>query len=193
MTWKTSAIAWSGMTVLASWLASGPAAPTPGSGPSTAGTKPTAQATGQATDAPAARTRAPKVDLGVEVAAQAARLHAGLQPRPAFDAPTRNPFRFREAVARTRAPQAPAVPTPDVDSMAASTGAPTASLTLAGIAEETEGQAAGRTAVISAPGDVVLAKEGDVVAGYRVMRIGGDHVELKREADGAALRLALRP
>jgi len=197
MTWKTSALAWSGMTVLAGWLASSPVpAPGPQTSRATGATGTTGAGTTsmvQAGPARATRARPPGADAGADVAAQAARLHAGLQAQPVFEAPARNPFRFREAAAHRRAAQA-ATPVPVLahpGPAVVEVQRPT--LVLAGIAEETEGATPVRTAVISAPGDVLLAKEGDVVAGYRVTRIGGDHVELRREADGAGLRLTLRP
>ncbi len=66
-------------------------------------------------------------------------------------------------------------------------------LALIGLAEEGSGEAVSRTAVLSAPGDVVLAKEGDEVSGYRIERIAGDHIELSRVTDGSVLRLSIRP
>ena len=49
-----------------------------------------------------------------------------------------------------------------------------------------------RTAILNTDGGVVLAKEGDQVAGYRVQKIAADAVELIKVDDGSMLRLALR-
>ena len=60
---------------------------------------------------------------------------------------------------------------------------------LLGIAEDK----ATRTAVLSVGGDLVLAKEGDQVAGhFQVVRITQDSVELSDSAGSSPIRLALR-
>jgi hypothetical protein len=49
-----------------------------------------------------------------------------------------------------------------------------------------------RTAILNTDTGVVLAKEGDEVAGYRVQKIATDAVELIKIDDGSVLRLGLR-
>jgi hypothetical protein len=49
-----------------------------------------------------------------------------------------------------------------------------------------------RTAILNTDSGVVLAKEGDQVAGYRVQKISADAVELVKVDDGSVLRLGLR-
>jgi hypothetical protein len=67
---------------------------------------------------------------------------------------------------------------------------------LSGIAEDaapTGGTEVVRTAIISARGQLILAKEGEAVTDrYRVARISADVVELVDASDGSVLRLALK-
>jgi hypothetical protein len=50
-----------------------------------------------------------------------------------------------------------------------------------------------RTAILNTDAGVVLAREGDEVAGqFRVAKIATDAVELVKISDGSLLRLALR-
>jgi hypothetical protein len=49
-----------------------------------------------------------------------------------------------------------------------------------------------RTAILNTDTGVVLVKEGDEVAGYRVQKIAADAVELVKIDDGSVLRLGLR-
>jgi hypothetical protein len=49
-----------------------------------------------------------------------------------------------------------------------------------------------RTAILNTDAGVVLAKEGDQVAGYRVAKIAADAVELVKIDDGSVLRVGLR-
>ena len=65
-------------------------------------------------------------------------------------------------------------------------------ITLDGIAADTVGGQAQRTAILNTDAGVVLAKEGDQVAGYRVEKIAADAVELVKIDDGSVLRVGLR-
>ena len=67
-------------------------------------------------------------------------------------------------------------------------------LRLAGIAEDVgDGGAVTRTAIISAAGQLVLAKEGERIASrYRVDKISVDAAELTDLASGVPIRLALK-
>jgi hypothetical protein len=65
---------------------------------------------------------------------------------------------------------------------------------LAGVAADVVDGAEQRTAILNIAGDVVLAREGDEVAGrYRVNRVEAEAVELVRLDDGSMVRLGLRP
>jgi hypothetical protein len=63
---------------------------------------------------------------------------------------------------------------------------------LDGIAADNVVGAEQRTAVLHTDAGIVLAKEGDEVAGYRVSKIAADAVELVKIDDGSVLRLGLR-
>jgi len=66
-------------------------------------------------------------------------------------------------------------------------------LKLAGIAEDEGPEGAVRTAIISAPGQLLLVKEGEtIVQRYRVTKISSDVVELVDLGDNSIRRLALR-
>jgi hypothetical protein len=69
---------------------------------------------------------------------------------------------------------------------------PPPAITLDGIAADNAGGQEQRTAILHTDAGVALAKQGDVVAGYRVERIAGDAVELTKVDDGSTLRLGLR-
>jgi hypothetical protein len=107
---------------------------------------------------------------------------------PHFTAPARNPFRFSERREPARAttgvviaPPPPAVlpPTPP-------------RITLDGVAADSADAQPQRTAILNTAAGIVLAKEGDQVAGYRVQKIAADAVELVKVDDGSVLRLGLR-
>ena len=168
MDWKSTAVI-SGAGILATWFFSMPP-----------------------TQAPAAVSRTPRA---ARVAAQtfdiekeAARLQLRPRPESQYVHPSRNPFRFS-----TREPARPTagVVTPPPIALAPLPPPPPA-LTLDGIASDgTSGQEQ-RTAIIHTEAGVVLAKEGDQVAGYRVEKISLDAVELTKAVDGSTLRLGLR-
>jgi hypothetical protein len=65
-------------------------------------------------------------------------------------------------------------------------------LTLDGVASDSTNGQEQRTAIIHTDAGVVLVKEGDELAGYRVGKIAADAVELTRVSDGSILRLGLR-
>jgi hypothetical protein len=65
---------------------------------------------------------------------------------------------------------------------------------LSGIATNPEAGKIVRTAILSTPEGVVLAKEGDMVLGqYRVDTISDDAVQLTHAVTGSPLRLVLTP
>lgn len=173
MTWKSTAVV-SGATVLATWLASVP----PSHAPVEAG-------------APA-RATAPAAAVSSDIEQQAARLHVKLRQEIAYSGPSRNPFRFSapapSATGATRVAAAGAVVEDAVPP-----APPPMLIRLSGIASDKVGETDQRTAILSTPAGVVLAREGDDVAGlYKVVTIGEDTVQLIRLDDGSALRLDAR-
>jgi hypothetical protein len=125
---------------------------------------------------------------GAELAAEIRRLHERLHPDAAPRQPGRNLFEFtapRPNIARIDTP-------PALSEAAPSTTQPT--LKLSGLAEDPgpDGSIV-RTAIISGPGQLFLAKEGELVTGrYRVVRISSDGVELVDLVDDSTLRLVLK-
>jgi hypothetical protein len=170
MDWKSTAVI-SGAGILATWFFSMPPTSTP------------ARAVAPAARVP--QTTATKIDIEKE----AARLQVHRVEGPHYTEPSRNPFRFnaRREPARATAgvvalpPPAPVVLPP-----------PPPRITLDGVAADTMDAQSQRTAILNTDTGVVLAKEGDEVAGYRVQKIAADAVELVKIDDGSVLRLGLR-
>lgn len=125
--------------------------------------------------------------VAANVQSQAVRLRQRLAVAPSPQAPVRNPFAFaaREAMV---APAVAIRPQP----VAAPIVAPAPAepeLVLLGVAE----QEATRTAMIGAGDELLMATEGQIVAGrYRVSRVGADAIELVDLVTGATRRLFLR-
>ena len=169
MQWKMTA-AMSGIGLVATWMAS---VPPPA---------PRAPITPVSSAAPA-----PAVVTPVEV--EAARLARGLAFEARLGVSSRNPFRFGAA-----APVAPgpAAATPARPRPLAPAPAPAVAFVLAGIATDVVEGAEVRTAILSGPAGVRLARAGDIVADYRVVAIAPDAVELAGP-DTAVITLRLRP
>jgi hypothetical protein len=130
---------------------------------------------------------------GDELAVEVARLHERLRPTATPRRPGRNLFSFQAAAARA-VPVAPLVVTP-APALVEAPAAPAAQipLKLAGIAEDAGPEGPVRTAIISAPGQLFLVKEGEtVMMRYRITRISADVVELVDLGDNSVRRLALR-
>jgi len=125
--------------------------------------------------------------VAANVQSQAARLRQRLAVAPAPQAPVRNPFAFVEApaspvvaVPRRAVPAAPIVVEPSV---------PEPDLVLLGVAE----QGSIRTAMMASGDDLLMATEGQTVAGrYRVGKVTADAIELIDLGTGATRRLSLR-
>jgi hypothetical protein len=172
MDWKSTAVI-SGAGILATWFFSMPATRPPASN----------------VIAPASRapqSSAAAIDIQQEAARLQVRLH---QPVP-YTEPSRNLFRFSE-----RRQAGSASGGPPVQPAAVVPHTPPASpplITLDGIASDTVDGQQQRTAVLNTVSGVVLVREGEQVAGYRVTKIGADAVELVKLDDGSVLRLALR-
>ena len=169
MDWKSTAVI-SGAGILATWFFSMPPANVP---------------SGAVAPAP----RAPQATTSTfDIEREAARLQVRKPQTSHYSDPSRNPFRFnerREAIATAGPPAAPpspvVVPPP-----------PPPRITLDGIAADQVANQNQRTAILNTDAGIVLAKEGDQVAGYRVEKIAADAVELVKIDDGSVLRLGLR-
>ena len=99
----------------------------------------------------------------------------------------RDLFRFATAAPRVAA-VAPVLPAPALPVLPAGPG-----LKLIGVAEDASTGSPVRTAIISAPDQLYVVKEGESVAArYGVRRISADVVELVDTSDSSALRLALK-
>jgi hypothetical protein len=135
----------------------------------------------------------PPIDLrGAELADEIARLRERLRPTSTPSQPGRNLFTFRAARARAAAaPLATAAPAALTEVAMPRPSLPP--LKLAGIAEDSGPEGPIRTAIISADGQLFMAKEGDAVTSrYRVAKISADVVELTDLTDDSVRRLALR-
>jgi hypothetical protein len=100
----------------------------------------------------------------------------------------RDPFRFA-----THAPRVAAAPSVAPAPIALPAPPPRPALKLIGVAEDNAGGTPVRTAIIAAPDQLYVVKEGEhVTARYGVARISADVVELVDTADASAIRLALK-
>jgi hypothetical protein len=168
MDWKSTAVI-SGAGILATWFFSMPPTVAP------------ARAVAPAARVPQASTSQ------IDIAKEAARLQVHRVEEPRYTEPSRNPFRFnaRREPARATVGVAPAPPPVVLPP-------PPPRITLDGVAADTMDAQSQRTAILNTDAGVVLAKEGDEVAGYRVQKIAADAVELVKIDDGSVLRLGLR-
>jgi hypothetical protein len=148
----------------------------------TSGSRPTVVVPAERTSRIEARSEA--------LAAEVARLHERLRPDATPRQPARNLFAF---TARAAAP-APIAPRPALSEAAVQIPiAPPPPFKLIGVAEDAGPGGLVRTAIVSAPGQVFLVKEGDTIATrFRVLKISADVVELTDTGDASTLRLALR-
>jgi len=134
----------------------------------------------------------PAIDTrGAELASEIRRLHARLHPDATPREPGRNLFAFSAAPQRpARSAEASAVAA--TEPIAVAPAAPL--LRLSGLAEDRNADGSiVRTAIISADGQLFLAKEGDAVTPrYRIAKISSDVVELVDVLDNSTLRLVLK-
>ena len=128
--------------------------------------------------------RIPSAATVAALAAEIERLHDRLRPTAAPEG-RRDLFQF--AAARVVAPShAPVTPPPAV-AAAPMPAAP--AFKLIGIAED----GGVRTAILSAPGQLLMVRDGDEATSlYTVRAVSADAVELVGAADGSVLRLALK-
>jgi hypothetical protein len=135
------------------------------------------------------REAAAAVAAASDIERQAERLQARLQNHARYREPARNLFRFsdRGPARVSAAPPAEAsiAPLPEPAPVV-----PALPLKLTGIAMDGET----RTAILSTPAGVVLAREGeDLLERFRVSKVEEDAVEIVTISDGVMTRLALRP
>ena len=172
MTWKSYAAA-SGATVLAGWLASTPPA-------AVVENRPAAQS----------RSSRPAASPSSDIVEQASRLQARIRRETAYVRPQRNPFQFEAA--RPAVEAAAAIGEPALSTELAVVANPAPSITLAGVAEDPLQNGVERTAILSSPTGVLLARVGDEVLGqYRVAAVEEGAVELLSLTDGSTIRLSL--
>jgi hypothetical protein len=122
-----------------------------------------------------------------EIQQLAARLERRVREAASYHTPTRNPFDFGHVPPpkpkRVIAPKLPEVPVV--------VAPPPPPFTLSGIAVNHVDGALQRTAVFATQTGVVLAREGDVVGGFKVMTIEDDAAVLESTFDASSHRLAL--
>jgi len=172
MTWKSYAAA-SGATVLAGWLASTPPA-------AVVENRPAAQS----------RSSRPAASPSSDIVEQASRLQARIRRETAYVRPQRNPFQFEAA--RPAVEAAAAIGEPLSAELSPAVANPAPSITLAGVAEDPLQSGVERTAILSSPTGVLLARVGDEVLGqYRVAAVEEGAVELLSLTDGSTIRLSL--
>jgi len=175
MDWK-STVAISGAGLLATWFFSMPAVQPPA-------TNPIAPAAG------APQASATTIDIQRE----AARLQLRSHQESRYSETSRNPFRF----GARPAPEARSAGTSGLPPVAQPITIPPAPppprLSLDGIATDVVNGQEQRTAILNTDSGVVLAKEGEQVAGqFRVVKVAADAVELVNVTDGSTLRIVLR-
>lgn len=126
----------------------------------------------------------PAIDArGAALAAEIERLHDRLRPT-ATPQHNRNLFQFAPQVSHAPAVVAPATLQPPPAPVPVEPP-----FKLIGIAED----AGSRTAILSSPAQLLMVKQGDVVAStYRVTGISSDAIELTDPTDGSVLRLVLK-
>ena len=112
---------------------------------------------------------------------------------PRYSETSRNPFRFGARPAPDSRPSGTSGPPPVAQPPAVPLAPPQPRVSLEGIATDVvEGQEQ-RTAILNTDSGVVLAKEGEQVAGqFRVVKITADAVELVNVSDGSVVRIVLR-
>ena len=128
---------------------------------------------------------------GADLARDIARLHERLRPDATPRPEARNLFSFHAA----RAVPAPvaAEPRPALAEAPAPAAPPPVPFKLVGIAEDPGANGPIRTAIISAEGQLFLAKEGDAItARFKVTKISADVAEITDTTDGSTHRLALK-
>ena len=122
-----------------------------------------------------------------EIQHLAARLERRVREAASYHTPTRNPFEF----GHVPQPAEKQVIAPKLPDMPVVVAPPPPSFTLTGIAANHVDDALQRTAVFATQSGVVLAREGDVVGGFRVMAIEENAAVLESTLDASSHRLTL--
>jgi hypothetical protein len=166
MTWKSTAVV-SGAGLLATWLAS---------------YSPSTVARQTPSPRPAATSGA-----DTDIVREADRLQTRVRAEVGYREPSRNLFRFGQRTETISRPR-PVVAAPSEPAFDTAPEPPIA-IKFSGIASDAVDGREQRTAILSTPGGLVFAREGDDVAGgYKVRKIAEDAVELVK-SDGTLLHL----
>jgi hypothetical protein len=175
MDWKSTA-AISGAGLLATWFFSMPAVQPP------------------ATNSIAPAARAPQASpTAIDIQEEAARLQLRTRQESRYSQTARNPFRFGARPAPEARPSGTSGPPPVAQLATIPPAPPPPRLSLDGIATDVVDGQEQRTAILNTDSGIVLAKEGEQVAGqFRVVKIAADAIELVNVTDGSVLRIVLR-
>jgi len=175
MDWKSTA-AISGAGLLATWFFSMPVVQPPATNP-----------IAPAASAPPASTAT------IDIQQEAARLQLRTRQGSRYSETSRNPFRFGARPASEARSAGTSGPPPVAEPATIPPAPPPPRLSLDGIATDVVNGQEERTAILNTDSGVVLAKEGEQVAGqFRVVTIAADAVELVNVTDGSTLRVVLR-
>ena len=141
-------------------------------------------------EASAAAATVQKAVAGADIQQLAEGLHVRLR-NDNYQTPGRDLFHFQTRPAR------PAIvsqsPRPVVEAAPPPPPPPLPPLSLSGVATDMVDGSPRRSAVLSAPANVLIVREGETVAGlYKVLSIGEDSVELEALADGSHRTLRLK-
>lgn len=120
----------------------------------------------------------PPVQDNAALFAEIDRLRARLRPPEENATPSRNLFAFRREVAVSARLKNVPVPVETTAVAAFEAAAPSAPLSLIGLADEAGPSGLRRTAILSGSGGLHFVEVDAVVAGYRVVAIRDDAVEL---------------
>jgi hypothetical protein len=174
MTWKSYVLA-SGVTLIATYMASGPVT--------------------QSETAQPARRASTRPNAANDIEEQAVRLQSRLRPRTDYAEPSRNPFRFnRRRGSSAGNGEGVAVTEPRIVASPLTLPPAPPAITLSGVAADVVDGTTQLTAILSTPQGVLLVKEGDAAGPlYRVVKIEEAAVELVSVVDGSARRLSFKP
>jgi Tfp pilus assembly protein PilP len=174
MTWKSYALA-SGVTLIATYFASGPVA--------------------QPEKAPPAGRAPTRANAANDIEEQAVRLQSRLRARTSYAEPSRNPFRFnRRRGSSAGNGEGITVTEPRIVASPLTLPPTPPAIKLSGVAADVVDGSTQLTAILSTPQGVLLVKEGDAAGPvYRVVKIEETAVELVSVVDGSTRRLSFRP
>ena len=122
-----------------------------------------------------------------EIQELAARLEGRVRQAASYHAPTRNPFEF----GHVRQPAPKLVIPPKLPELPVVIAPPPPPFTLSGIATNHVDGALQRTAIFSTPTGVVLAREGEMIGGFKLATVEDDAAVLESTIDASTHRLRL--